>query len=198
MKGTLPSQERDASAMSEPPEEFCTIRQRWALWIVYGQMVSLYLFGGAIILLHGVVAVGVLLGQIGVRSVFPPSAGWARALLLLLSAIGMLVGARYVQKRIRALKGVSLKVDASTIYVTDVRSDRYTVDLSEVRELRVRRSWWLGNHFCVALASGRQCRLPQGVKSVDALVEKIRTNAGLDEHCQEGRWDVYSRSDAGA
>ena len=29
-----------------------------------------------------------------------------------------------------------------------------------------------------------------------ALVEKITTNAGLDSHFRDGRWDVYSRSHA--
>ncbi len=185
---------------ARPLKEFCaegTAGPRWALWGVYAAVIWLYLLGGAMILLCGAVLVGVLLGQIPASSVLSPPAGWGKQLLVLVLPILMLLGARYGQKGIRALKGLSLKVDASAISVTDRRGDRYVVDVAEIQELRVSKSFWLGLRTRVVLVSGRQYRL-HPVRDVDALIEAITTNAGLDSHRRDGRWDVYSRSDAEA
>jgi len=181
----------DMSVTSAPPEEFYTPGPRWLLWILYGHMLLLYVLGGAIILLYGVFMVGVLWGKMSA-----PAAGWARHVPWLVGTIAMLLGARLCQKGIPAIRGISLKVDASAIYVTDIRRNRYVVDLVEIHVLKVVKSFWLGNRIRVILVSGRQYRLPQRLKALDTLIQKITTNAGLDSHRRDGRWDVYSRSDA--
>ncbi len=184
------------SVMRAPPEEFYTPGPRWLLWILYGHMLLLYVLGGATILLYGVFMVGVLWGKMSA-----PAAEWARHVPWLVGTIAMLLGARLCQKGISAIRDLSLKVDASSIHVTDMRipdmrRNRYVVDLAEIDELKVSKSFWLGNRIRVVLVSGRQYHLGLRARALDTLIEKITTNAGLDSHFRDGRWDVYSRSHA--
>jgi hypothetical protein len=166
----------------------------WARGILCASVIWLYLFGGLVILLYGITLVGVAQGQISPRFLLSPAAGWTRHLLVLTSAAVSLVTARLAQKAISAEKRISLKMDASAIYVTDKRMHRYAIELARISQLRLRNSYWLGNRVEVVLDSGCRHHLPQPIRKLDVLIEKITTSAGLDTHRRDGKWNVYSQS----
>ena len=186
---------------TEAGEEFCARPFRPALWTLHVLIVCTYVAGLAFVLATAIVLV-LLLPWVPAHDLARHELGgdsmFAFGLLTLgTSGILMIAGARLSGRIIAAGKGLSLIAKDSAIYVTDMSRRRHVISPSDIQQVRVARSFWLGTRIYVLVRSGEQVLLPGRIKRREALIERITGSAGLDLHGREGRWEVYSRSDAG-
>jgi len=186
----------DSAMMNASCEEYCAKPPIFAVWALYALMALSYATGGFMVLLSAAFVALVSWG--GMREpawgFLPDFADVARGLPITACGVLLLVTGRLSQGAIRAGKGMSLKVDACAIYVTDRRGRRYRAGFAEIDQLEARKSRWLAPRIYAVLTSGRQFLLPQRIRDPDALIAEITERAGLDACHREGRWEVYHRS----